>query len=256
MPKRFIETDFFKHPFIRGLKAPYKMLYAFIFLDCDNSGIWNPEFEIASIYLDQKVDLKSAQNNFKGKFICLENGKWFFPDFIQHQYPGGLKEKNPAHFKVIENLTKLNFLDENKQLKASLKGLGSSLQATKDKEEEKEEGKGKEKGKEAEPEILVHPFDSKRWLTEWAAWVLFRVEIKKPYKSLRSQQTQLKWFSDNNFSELESIAIINQSIRNQWQGLFELKKNNNGKQSIADDRRKQQDAIIAGTNAMLGRTEA
>src|SRR3989304_6632088 len=116
MALRFLNTDYFKHPYISTLQAPYKMLYIFIMCDCDNAGIWNPSFEISSIYLGQKVDKKTAEKVFNGKFIELENGQWFFPDFIQHQYPKGLQPKNPAHSKIIEKLALLDFLDENKQI--------------------------------------------------------------------------------------------------------------------------------------------
>lgn len=119
--------------------------------------MWNPEFEISSIYIDQKVDRKTAEQVFNGKFIQLENGKWFFPDFIQHQYPKGLKASNPAHTKVIETLSKLNFLDKNNALLENLKGVpcdpGVTPRGTMGmgKEEgkgmEEEEGVGKEKPK-------------------------------------------------------------------------------------------------------------
>ena len=101
MALRFFDTNFFKAPFIRGLKAPYKALYTFIICECDNAGIWIPEFEVSSIYIDQKVDRNGAETAFNGKYILLHNGKWFFPDIIKHQYPSGLSAANPAHKKVI-----------------------------------------------------------------------------------------------------------------------------------------------------------
>ena len=113
MPNRFIDTEFFKRPFVRGLDAPLKTLYAFIICDCDNAGIWSPDFEIASIYIGQKVDKKTSESAFKNKIVELKNGQWFFPDFIEHQYPKGLQETNPAHNKIIKRLIELNLIDKN-----------------------------------------------------------------------------------------------------------------------------------------------
>lgn len=113
MPNRFIDTEFFKRPFVRGLEAPLKTLYAFIICDCDNAGIWSPDFEIASIYIGQRIEKKAVETAFKNKIIQLENGQWFFPDFIEHQYPKGLQDTNPAHNKIIKRLTELNLIDKN-----------------------------------------------------------------------------------------------------------------------------------------------
>ena len=84
MAKRFIDTSFFKSPFVRGLKGAYKGLYLFIICDCDGSGIWAADFEAASLYIGQSVDQSGFQKFFieKGKAIDLENGRYFLPDFI------------------------------------------------------------------------------------------------------------------------------------------------------------------------------
>lgn len=174
MPLRFIDTEFFKHPYVRGLKGPYKSLYIFIFCDCENSGIWSPDFEIASLFIDQKVDVSGAKKTFDGKFIELENGKWFFPDFIQWQYPNGIQENNPAHKKIIKTLFQFNLIDSEFKIITPLKDLQSPLQGSKVKDmvEGKVEGKGKVKegdkveGKESDPvdAKLIHPLQA--WISE------------------------------------------------------------------------------------------
>lgn len=141
MPLRFIDTDFFKHPFVRGLKGAYKSLYVFIFCDCDNAGIWNPEFEISSIYIDQKVDRDGAERHFAGKYILIPNGKWFLPDFIQWQHPNGLQEYNPAHKKIIKTLNSFNLIDSELKVIVPSKVLASPFKGSKDKD--KEEGMDK-----------------------------------------------------------------------------------------------------------------
>jgi len=125
MAKRFIDTSFFKSPFVRGLQGAYKGLYLFIICDCNGSGIWSADFEAASLYIGQKVDISGFQKLFveKGKAIDLENGRYFLPDFIEHQYPTGLSLTNTAHKNFIAELLKFNLLDENlKPLQSPLKG--------------------------------------------------------------------------------------------------------------------------------------
>jgi hypothetical protein len=125
MAKRFLDTSFFKSPFVRGLQGAYKGLYLFIICDCDGSGIWAADFEAASLYIGEKVDILGFQRFFveNGKAIDLKNGKYFMPDFIEHQYPAGLSLNNIAHKNFIAELLKFNLLDENlKPLQSPFKG--------------------------------------------------------------------------------------------------------------------------------------
>lgn len=129
MANRNIDTLFFKSPFVRGLEAPLKTLYLYIICDAEHTGIWIADFDIASIYIGQKVTEQQFINAFvkTGKAYDLGNGKYFFPDYIAHQQPKGLSLKNPAHTKIIEELTRFNLLDENLNVtlpkKDPLKGL-------------------------------------------------------------------------------------------------------------------------------------
>lgn len=136
MANRFLETNYYKSPFVRGLKGSLKTLYSFIICDCTPSGIWVLDLEIASKYIGFEVKFSEFEDNFikTGKAIDLQNGKYFFPDFIEHQYPKGLSEKNTAHVNIIPELKKLGLLDDkNRVLKApskplqSPKGIGNGI---------------------------------------------------------------------------------------------------------------------------------
>ncbi len=128
MANRFLETNYYKSPFVRGLKGALKGLYSFIICDCTPSGIWAMDMEAASMYIGFIVTEKEFEECFikKGKAIEISNGKYFFPDFIEHQYPKGLQSTNKAHNNIIKELKKFNLIDENYQvLKGALKGLQS-----------------------------------------------------------------------------------------------------------------------------------
>ena len=217
MAKRFIDTSFFKSPFVRGLKGAYKGLYLFIICDCDGSGIWSADFEAASLYIGQSVDLSGFQKFFveKGKAIDLENGRYFLPDFIEHQYPGGLSEKNIAHKNFIAELLKFNLLDEN------LKPLQSPFKGSKVMVMVKETVKVEEKVMvKAKSEISEFGFFAP--LIE--RWIDYKKSRKESYKSedgIKTFAKKLFEFSNGDFQLAEKI--IDQSIGNNWAGIFELK---------------------------------
>jgi hypothetical protein len=215
MAKRFIDTSFFKSPFVRGLKGAYKGLYLFIICDCDGSGIWAADFEAASLYIGQSVDESGFQKFFieKGKAIDLENGRYFLPDFIEHQYPGGLSLNNTAHKNFIAELLKFNLLDEN------LKPLQSPFKGSKVMVKEKVKVEAMVMVK-AESEILEFGFFAP--LIE--RWVSYKKSRRESYKSddgIRTFAKKLHEFSKGDVQIAEKI--IDQSIGNNWAGIFELK---------------------------------
>lgn len=146
MAKRFTDTNKYKKPFIRSLPAAYKLLWDFLYHDCDHAGIWIVDFEIAQAYVgkDVSIDKKSALflfNEDEARIIELDGGKkWFIPSFIEFQY-GHLSEKNRAHQSVITILQKFHLLNTDLTLKNKIKPLTSPLQGGKDKDKELEEDK-------------------------------------------------------------------------------------------------------------------
>lgn len=87
--------------------------------------------------------------------------------------------------------------------------------------------KAEKKVKAIEAKIdIVYPFVTDRFVNAWSLWLDHRKALKKPYRSALSQQTALKKLSE--FDEETAIRIINQSIENDWQGLFPLKNQING----------------------------
>jgi hypothetical protein len=65
----------------------------------------------------------------------------------------------------------------------------------------------------------------------WDAWKAYKKdEHKKTYKSAKTEQTALNSLYEMSGGNVEIAGqIIQQSITNQWQGFFELKKQNNVK---------------------------
>lgn len=136
MAKRFTDSDKYKKTFFRGLPGAYKLLWDYLYHDCDNAGIWICDFEIAQLYLgpDMKVDHATALELFGDRIVAFDSGKkWFIPAYIEFQYDCGVEALNPknnAHLSVIKKLQK--------------QGLMSPSQGAKDKDKDKDMVKDKE----------------------------------------------------------------------------------------------------------------
>lgn len=183
MAKRFTDTNKYKKPFVRSLPGAYKLLWDFLYHDCDHAGIWIVDFDIAQVYLgpDMPVSRREALELFNQdevRIVELDGGaKWFIPSFIEFQY-GQLSEKNRAHFSVITMLKKYNLLTDDLQISFSNKPLTSPLQGGKDKDKEKEQDK--EKDKEGEG-ASVHER------------VKLEVDMAAAFDELYLEQQEMKW---------------------------------------------------------------
>jgi hypothetical protein len=134
MAKRFTDTQIWEKEWFMALNPRLKCLWRYLTERCDQSGVWEPNWQLASIYIGEKVsqlDLASF-----GKHIeILESGKVFIPDFINFQY-GRLSESSPAHNPVFRAIEK------NRLSNRLFNRVSNTL---KEKEKEKEEDKEKEK---------------------------------------------------------------------------------------------------------------
>lgn len=140
--KRFTDTNKYKKPFIRGLQGAYKVLWDFLYHDCDHAGIWIVDFEIAQILIGKDIPVNEKDalkffNNGEQRIIPFDdNTKWFIPSFITFQY-GTLNPSNRAHNSVIQLLKKHNISDPSKALVRGLEGC-------KDKDKDKNKDKDRE----------------------------------------------------------------------------------------------------------------
>lgn len=142
MAKRLTDTNKYKKPFIRGLLGPYKLLWDYLYHDCDHAGIWIVDFEVAQVYLgqDMKVNKEDALTYFNQdeiRIVEIDVNRWFIAPFIEFQY-GVLNEQNRAHKSVIQLLKKYNLWD------GASKGLVRPLLGCKVKDKDKDKEKKKE----------------------------------------------------------------------------------------------------------------
>ena len=75
----------------------------------------------------------------------------------------------------------------------------------------------------------------------WERWVAYRVAIRKPIKTASEHAMKLKLSRYG----ADQDAVVNQSISNQWQGLFELKdKKKPDRPTKSPEQKAQDDAMF------------
>lgn len=156
MAKRFIDTSIFRKDFIRGLDAPYKLLFLYLINECDHAGLWDVEIEVAEVRLGVKIGGDPIAK-FCGKVIPVDGGKkWFIPSFISFQY-GQLNPENRAHGSAISLLKKFNLLTDQYEIKPLTSPLQGAMDMDKEMDKEMDMVKVKEKRAENEKQKPPHP---------------------------------------------------------------------------------------------------
>jgi len=140
MAKRFTDTDMWDREWYMALPCRLKCLVKLIRDKADLSGVWSPNWIIASTYIGEPVNEQELLLIDNGnQFKKMQNGKIFCIGFIEFQY-GELSEKSPVHRKILSLLKQNDLLDEYKKIGYQYP-IDRVQEEDKDKEEEKEEEK-------------------------------------------------------------------------------------------------------------------
>ena len=122
MAKRFTDTNKWKKKFVRELSPKHKLLWFYMLDDCNHAGIWEVDFDVASIRVGSVVNEEDL-NLYGDKLFIFDSGcKCFIPDFIEFQY-GELNPNSNVHRSVIILLDRYDLQEYLK----STQGLQSRL---------------------------------------------------------------------------------------------------------------------------------
>lgn len=147
---RFVDTNIWKKPWYRKLTPAEKCAWKYITDNCDNVGVWDADFELATFCIGESIDWFAFAEKTNGNIEILENGKWWLVDFCSFQHPD-LNEQSDS--KPIKSYVAL--LKKHNLWKAYLKGintLGKGYAEGINTFQGKGIGKGIGKGKEKEQE--------------------------------------------------------------------------------------------------------
>lgn len=149
MAKRFTDTDIWDKQWFYDLKPRLKCLVKYVRDKCDVSGVWSPNWALASSCVGDRVNLADLLKIDNGnQFEKLEDGKIFCAGFIQFQY-GTLTEDCRPHRKIIATLKKHGLYE--RVLEGYCKGINTHKEEDKDKEEEGDKEEDQEQDKENAP---------------------------------------------------------------------------------------------------------
>jgi hypothetical protein len=153
MPKRFVDTELWDKVWFMNLTLKLKCLTRFVYDKCDASGVWSPNWILASAYIGEPVSVKDLAT-LKNQFEVLPDGKVFVVDFIRFQY-GELSDKCKPHQKVISLLKKHGLFERVS------KGYTNPINRVEEEEEYKDQDQVKDKDQE---EVKQQLFSNEIWL--------------------------------------------------------------------------------------------
>ena len=81
---------------------------------------------------------------------------------------------------------------------------------------------------------IKYPFESENFGAIWDYWLKYKKERKDKKYTTTGEQATINSLSDKAGGSMDKAAeIVNQSIQQNWAGLFEL-KNNQNKEQVTD----------------------
>lgn len=105
MAKRFTDTGKWSRPWWRQLSAEAKITWQYLVDNCDHSGIWVTDYELATFQIGADITEEKFLNWFGDKVQKIDDDKIYVPSFIEFQY-GELRDNNTVHISVIKSLQK------------------------------------------------------------------------------------------------------------------------------------------------------
>lgn len=131
MSKRFVDTELWQKTWFQELNPINKLLVLYVFQNCDNAGVWNVNYRLASFIIGETVTENNIDyiNSKNYMFEKLGSDKIFVSNFIKFQY-GTLSENCKPHKPIIEKLKKYNLFER------VLKGYPKGMDTLEEKEQE------------------------------------------------------------------------------------------------------------------------
>jgi len=70
-----------------NLTPAEKLAWFYIKDQCDNVGVWKPNFKLAEFQIGSQLDWGKFAEKCNGNVKVMDNGKWWIVDFIDFQHP-------------------------------------------------------------------------------------------------------------------------------------------------------------------------
>ena len=87
MSKRFTDTELWTKPWFMELTPAEKLAWFYIKDNCDNVGVWTPNFRLGEFILGMQLDWEKFRLKCHDNIVVMENSKWWLIDFCRFQHP-------------------------------------------------------------------------------------------------------------------------------------------------------------------------
>lgn len=210
MAKRNIDTMIWDDVWFQDLSPDQKCFWIYLTTKCDVAGCWKVNKSLAEFQVGQKIDWENIGAIFNSgkERIKFYEDIWVLVDFVNFQYGNKIYTSNhPFHIKIQHTLDTLSHRVSDKVCHRS---------TVRRKSNSKIKDKGGVGGKETQdiPDTLK---SISGFTDAWQKWEQHRSEIRHPLKPTTIKE-QLKFLA----KQSDPVSVIEQSIRQGWQGLFEL----------------------------------
>jgi hypothetical protein len=228
MSKRFIDTNIFDDSWFMDLSKDGKLLWIYFITKCNHAGILELNLRLISFQTGIE-NIETVCKELGKSYIRVNEQLIFIPKFIKYQYPDFPKSNVRQQFSAIQILKKYGLFDEeiNSLVTVSKELVNSYDNGHVNDNEEKGVIGGEKLSKKFDFTIYPQFEDS---LKKWIDYKKSRKESYKNQQSIDALAKRLYTLSGGDKSIAEEI--INQSMANNWAGIFQLndnKRSNNAK---------------------------
>ncbi len=123
MSKRMTETGKWADRWFRALPPEYKCLWLYLCDNCDQSGVIEPDYELAEFCIGSKVDWRRVGELFGKRLQVIGEHKWWIAKFVKFQN-GKLSPECKPHTHVIALLERHGLMARYRELEENgYKGL-------------------------------------------------------------------------------------------------------------------------------------
>lgn len=216
MAKRLTCSDKWQDPWFRKLTPELKCVWLFLLDKCDNAGVWKKDIDLMEFVISCSLDENNILdniNNGKKRIALLDNEKWLVVDFIRFQWKNNTK--------MLPNINKL-CIEHGIDIDSLLIGDICPIDRTKVKVKVKTKDKVKDKVKSID-------FEEFKYLKDNNFLKIFNSYCSGRKKKPTEHAKELALKKLHKFDILIAIKMLENSIMNGWEGIFEIKENGYGK---------------------------
>lgn len=208
MAKRFTDSRKWDDPWFAELNNSAKLAWIYLLDKCDHYGIYKPNLPLLNFQLKVKYTKKDLLDTFKKRIVPISSGKWFIPKYIKFQY-GDIASSDGRLIKSV-----YSYLKENKLIR-HLNTLSTECQQS--------VNTPKDMDKDKDMDNIYIYIKRFPYLKDPSFKGIFESYLSTRKKKATPHAKELILRDLHKHDMQTAVAMLEQSIKNGWIGVFELK---------------------------------